>query len=57
MSTDVPRRIAKLVATLQMPAGIHPEYRDQLKEIGNNCPVVKSIQSDIQLEITYAYPD
>lgn len=57
MSEDAPRRIAKLVAKLHMPAGILPDYRTRLKEIGNNCPVVKSIHPDIQLEITYAYPD
>ncbi len=57
MSTDAPRRIIKLVAKLQLPAGISDEYRVRLKEIGDNCPVAKSIHPDIRLETTYGYPD
>lgn len=57
MSTDPPRRIAKLVVTVQFPPGIAMRYRDRLKEIGDHCPVAKSIHPDIVLTITYRFPD
>lgn len=57
MSTDPPRRIAKLVALVSFPSGIARDVRPRLKEIGDTCPVAKSIHPDIALEIVYAYPD
>jgi len=57
MSADAPRRIAKLVARLTFPADISNQYRVRLKEIGDNCPVAKSLHPDIRLEISYNYPD
>lgn len=56
MSFDAPRRIAKLVARLSFPTGISQEYQIRLKEIGDNCPVVKSLNSNIVLDITYNFP-
>ena len=57
MSTDQPRRIVKLVTHLTMPKGIPHEKRAWLEDIGNTCPVLKSIHSDIVTDVKYIYPD
>ncbi len=57
MSSDPPRRIAKLVARILFPAGIPMHYRSRLKEIGDTCPVARSLHPDIRLDITYMFPD
>lgn len=57
MSSDAPRRIAKLVVRFSFPPGIPGEHRPRLKEIGDTCPVAKSLHPDIYLDVTYNYPD
>lgn len=57
MSSDPPRRIAKLVVRVNFPAEIANTVRARLKEIGDNCPVAKSIHPNIVLDITYTFPD
>ncbi|MFZ4622137.1 MAG: OsmC family protein [Bacteroidota bacterium] len=57
MSTSGPRRIAKLAAVFTFPAGISAQYRARLKEIGDTCPVAKSLHPDIVLDVHYNYPD
>lgn len=55
MSTDLPRRITKLVAILSLPNGIEQNKRKTLEEIAHNCPVVKSLHPDIELDIQFRY--
>ena len=57
MSIDAPRRIARLVARLKFPTGIPVYYRSRLQEIGDHCPVAKSLNPNIHLDIFYEYPD
>ncbi len=57
MSATPPRTIAKLVAKLKMTKGIPKEYRMKTESIGHNCPVVKSLHPDIELDIQFHYPD
>ncbi|MBI2427343.1 MAG: OsmC family protein [Ignavibacteriales bacterium] len=57
MSTDPPRRIARVVARIVFPGGISRDVRPRLKEIGDNCPVAKSINPNIVLDVVYTYPD
>jgi putative redox protein len=57
MSTDAPRRISKIVVRFSFPAGIPQRYRSRLQEIGDTCPVAKSLHPDIKLDIIYNYPD
>ncbi len=57
MSRDVPRRIIRLVVKIEFPAGISTRYRQRLNEIGETCPVAKSLHPEIQLDISYNYPD
>jgi putative redox protein len=57
MSTDPPRRIAKIVVRIDFPAGIGTSYRTKLENIARACPVAKSIHPDIRLDVTFTYPD
>ena len=57
MSPDAPRRIMKLTMRVQMPKGIKPELRKTLENIGENCPVFKSLHPDVQVPLTFSYPD
>lgn len=57
MSADLPRRIAKIVVELSFPSGISHEYKKKIKEIGDGCPVAKSLHPDVVQEINYHFPD
>ncbi len=57
MSTDAPRRIANLVVRVSFPGGISRNVRPRLKEIGDTCPVAKSIDPNIVLDVVYIFPD
>jgi putative redox protein len=57
MSTDAPRRIAKLAVRVSFPNNIAARNRDRLKQIGDTCPVAKSLHPDIVLDIQYLFPD
>lgn len=57
MSTDAPRRIVKLVTRVSFPDGIAQSDRERLKQIGDTCPVAKSLHPDIVLDIQYLFPD
>ncbi len=57
MSTDSPRRIAKIVATIDFAEGIPRGARSRLEHIGRTCPVMKSINPAIDVELTFKYPD
>ena len=57
MSRDISRRIIRLVVKIEFPAGISTRYRQRLNEIGETCPVAKSLHPEIQLDISYNYPD
>lgn len=50
-----PRRIGKIGIELQLPEGISSENQSILQKIGDNCPVMKSIHPDIELEISYQW--
>ncbi len=57
MSTDAPRRIVKLVTRVSFPNGIDQSCRERLKQIGDTCPVAKSLHPDIVLDVHYLFPD
>lgn len=53
MSTDTPRRIAKLEVDIDMPLSAdHPERR-LLESTGNGCPVHQSLHPDVVQEIRW----
>lgn len=51
------RRIGKLTVNFQMPAGIPQKERILLERAAETCPVHKSLHPDIQIPITFSYPD
>ena len=57
MSTDPPRRIAKLVARIDFVPGIPKDRRSYLEHIAHTCPVVRSLQPDITVDLNFSYPD
>jgi putative redox protein len=57
MSTDPPRRIARVVIRMEFPAGIPTSYRPRLETIAKACPVARSLHPDVQLDVTFSYPD
>jgi putative redox protein len=52
-----PRRIARLTLEVRMPAGVPAPDRARLEEIGRTCPVARSLNADVELPMTFVYPD
>ncbi|MGN6802623.1 MAG: OsmC family protein [Ginsengibacter sp.] len=48
-----PRRVAKIEVTVSLPKNINEKERLILERTGNNCPVAKSVQPDIELVLKY----
>ena len=57
MTSTPPRRIARLVVKLDMPAGIPLLSRIKLERIAHACPVALSLHPDVVQEIGFNYPD
>ena len=57
MSPDAPRRIARLPIRFAMPRGLGPEQRKKLENAGMACPVKKSLHPEIEVDVTFDYPD
>jgi uncharacterized OsmC-like protein len=55
--TPPPRRIGELVLRIQMPAGLSRAHRARMEETAHGCPVARSLHPDLQLPITFTYPD
>ncbi len=56
MRTEAPRRIARLVTTITIPAGaIHEDQRERAEQIAHSCPVHKSLHPEIELPIEFVY--
>jgi uncharacterized OsmC-like protein len=52
-----PRRIAELLLTIEMPAGLSSAHRARMEEIARNCPVARSLHPDVRAPIEFHYPD
>ena len=52
-----PRRIARLPVRLDMPGGLTPEQRARLENTARTCPVIRSLDPEIEKEIDFRYPD
>lgn len=52
-----PRRIGQIDVILTMPTGLNLEEKERtiLERTGDNCPVIKSLDPDIQLNIEYKW--
>ncbi len=57
MSTDAPRRIVRIVVTIDFPHGIPRRYREKLEITARTCPVAKSLHPDVIVDVTFSYPD
>lgn len=57
MSTDAPRRIARIVVRMDFPPGIPKLYREKLELIARTCPVARSLHPDVTLDVAFSYPD
>lgn len=57
MSAQPPRRIVKLAVQVQFVAGIPPERRSALERAAHSCPVCNSIHPDIDVQLSFSYPD
>jgi uncharacterized OsmC-like protein len=53
-----PRRIGKVDITLHLPGkGLDENTRKVLQKIGDNCPVMKSLHPDLQVNAQYIWSD
>lgn len=57
MSSDPPRRIAKIVVRIEFVPGVPKDRRPHFEEIARTCPVAKSIHPDILVDLQLLYPD
>ena len=51
------RRIGKVTAVFHMAKGIPSDKREMLERAAHTCPVHKSLHPDVQIPITFQYPD
>lgn len=57
MTQSPPRRIARLVVQFDFCPGIPIDGRAAIERATGGCPVVKSLHPDIDVQVTYNYPD
>ena len=55
MTAQPPRRIAKLEATIHMPAGLAEDLRDRLIRAANACPVKQSLHPDVEIALVWIW--
>ena len=56
MTTEAPRRIARLPVRIKLPIRLKPEDQRLLEAAGHGCPVHRSIHPDIDSPITLEMP-
>lgn len=57
MTTAAPRRIARIVVRIAMPAGIAAARRPVLERAARACPVGLSLHPEVVQDIAIAWPD
>lgn len=55
MTSEPPRRIARLVADVRIPLPPDHALREQLEHAANHCPVARSLHPDTGLPITFIW--
>ena len=55
MSAQPPRRLARLVLRIEMPAGISDDHRTRLERAAAACPVHHSLHPDIVSELEWVW--
>ncbi|MCC7386151.1 MAG: OsmC family protein [Deltaproteobacteria bacterium] len=56
MTSQGPRKIARLTLEIVMPAGLPPAHRTRLEEIARSCPVALSLAETVEVPMTFSYP-
>ena len=51
MSSEAPRRIAKLTVWMELPADLEPQQRALLQRAAETCPVKVSLEGAIPMEL------
>jgi uncharacterized OsmC-like protein len=57
MSTDPPRRIARILVRIELPVGIPRDLRRLLESAARGCPVARSLHPDVVIDLDFSYPD
>jgi len=57
MSSDAPRRIVKINADFSFPVGIPIDKRELLRATAEHCPVAKSLNPEIDVNLKFNFPD
>lgn len=50
-----PRRVGRIEVSVKLPQIKNEGNKKLLQTVGDNCPVIKSINPDIKLDITYQW--
>jgi putative redox protein len=56
MSTEPPRRIARLATRIVMPTGLTEQQKAKLEKAAHTCPVHQTLQGKVDLPIEFVYP-
>lgn len=56
MSAEPPRRIARLTARIQMPAGLDAHQKAKLERAAHTCPVHQTLHGNVEMPIEFIYP-
>ncbi|MEQ9825141.1 MAG: OsmC family protein [Puniceicoccaceae bacterium] len=57
MSTDSPRRIARLDVTMEVPVELDEKRRQQLVRAAKTCPVHFSLHPDVEIRLQFNWKD
>lgn len=55
MTSEGPRRVARLPLVVELPAGIPAELHQRLEAAGDACPVKRSLHPDVDVTIEYRW--
>lgn len=50
-----PRRVGKLVLSLTIPQNLSEENKERVRTAAHNCPVVKSLSSEVEIDVTITF--
>ena len=55
MTTEPPRRVARLPLTISIPLEPDAALRDEIETAGRSCPVCKSISDQVKVELRFEW--
>ena len=57
MTSSGPRRVQRLIVKFDLPKGFDDVQRRKLEHAAHACPVSKSLHPDVQVDVTFNWPD